>query len=272
MKKLPLDKLAATTARDLIDSHIHLDSEAYREDWQEVLQRAQSLSVRALVLPSTNLESSRRIAAMARENPALFATVGFHPHQAAEFDPTSSPRELEKLLGDAKAVGETGLEAHYDFCPWEAQLLSLRYHLELAKSSNLPLILHCREAEQALYDELKNSGPFRAGGVVHCFTGSWEMGQKFLDLGFHLGVNGIVTLANAAQVHEVAQKAPLERLLLETDGPYLTPKPFRGHRNEPALIPIIARTIAELRGQSVDDIAIATSRNSEHLFSLPLKV
>ncbi|CAN0245844.1 unnamed protein product [Phaeothamnion confervicola] len=238
----------------------------------EVLQRAQSLSVRALVLPSTNLESSRRIAEMAHENAALFATVGFHPHQAAEFDPVSSPRELEKLLEGARAIGETGLEAHYDFCPWEAQLVSLRYHLELAKSSNLPLILHCREAEQALYDELESFGPFPAGGVVHCFTGGWEMGQKFLDLGFHLGVNGIVTLANANQVHEVAKKAPLQRLLLETDGPYLTPKPFRGHRNEPAMIPLIARAVAELREQSVDDIALVTSRNSEHLFSLPLKV
>jgi len=272
MKKLPPAKFEKSTSCTLIDSHIHLDSDAYAEDWQEAWQRAQAVSLRALVLPSTNLASSRRIAAMCKDNPGFFATVGVHPHQADEFDPTTSPPAMAAFLPGAKAVGETGLEAHYDFCPWESQLISLRHHLNLARDTRLPLILHCREAEQPLYSELLAHGPFPGLGVVHCYTGDWEMAQRFLDLGFFLGINGICTLASATQVHEVARKAPLDRLLLETDGPYLTPKPFRGCRNEPGLIPVIARALAELRSENVDIIAESTSRNSIRLFHLPLEV
>ena len=272
MKRLPHEKLVPLTEAPLIDSHIHLDSEAYFEDWRDVWQRARKNSLRAFVLPSTNLASSRRIAEMCREDPTLYPTVGFHPHQAKEFDPSTSPKAMAPYLDGAKAIGETGLEAHYDFCPWEKQLESLRFHLNLAKERNLPLILHCREAESALYEELSSLGPFSAGGVVHCYTGPWDMAQRFLDLGFHLGINGIATLATATQVHEVAKKAPLNRLLLETDGPYLTPKPYRGFRNEPALIPVIAARLAAIREDQIENIAITTSKNSQKLFGLPLEV
>ena len=272
MKKIPSEKLHSLTSEPLVDSHIHLDSEAYLDDWQEVWQRAQVHSVRALVLPSTDLASSRRIAELCNRATGMFACVGIHPHQAAEFDPVSSPAALIELLPNAKAIGETGLEAHYDFCPWDLQLTCLRYHLNLARDCALPLILHCRQAEQALYDELRNLGPFPAGGVVHCYTGTWEIAQRFLELGFHLGLNGILTLANATQTHEVARRAPMERLLLETDGPYLAPKPFRGFRNEPALIAVVARCLAELRQSEIGLIARSTTRNSQALFRLPLEV
>ena len=272
MKKLAYEKIAGLTSAPLVDSHVHLDSSAYEEDWRDVWREAQKHSLRALVLPSTNLPSTRKIAQMCEEQPLFHATVGFHPHQAEEFDPDSSPSLMQDYLDGACAIGETGLEAHYDFCSWDKQLVSLGYHLELAKERDLPLILHCREAESQLYDQLLKSGPFPAGGVVHCYTGTWEMAQRFLQLGFHLGVNGIVTLASASQVHEVVQKSPLDRLLLETDGPYLAPRPFRGFRNEPALIPTIAKSVADLRDDKIDNIAVATSRNSKLLFRLALEV
>lgn len=266
------DTLAFEPRFPLIDSHIHLDSEPYHSDWQEVWKQAQSFGVVAAVMPATNLASSQRILQMCQSNPQLFAGVGIHPHQAQEFCPTATPPQLRTLAQSAVAIGETGLEGHYDFCPWEAQLNSLRFHLKLAKELQLPLILHCRESEEALYRELSEAGPFQAGGVVHCYTGSWEYAEKFLGLGFHLGVNGLVTLATANNVHEVVQRMPLERMLLETDGPYLTPRPFRGFRNEPALVSLACQSVAQLRQMEPESVAQATSRNSKGLFRLPLEV
>lgn len=266
------DRLTFEPRIPLIDSHIHLDAKAYQEDWETAWQRAQDFGMIAAVLPATNVESSRRILSMCAQKAELFGAIGIHPHQAEEFDPSTTPGEIEALLSDAKAIGETGLEAHYDFCPWEAQLLSLRYHLALAKESKLPVILHCRNCEDALYDELRSIGELPGGGVVHCFTGGWQQGQRFLDLGFHLGINGIVTLANADTVHELAKQMPLDRMLLETDGPYLTPKPFRGMRNEPAMVSLVCQQVALIRETSVENVAVTTSRNSKGLFSLPLEV
>ncbi len=266
------DRLSFEPRLALIDSHIHLDAKAYAEDWESCWSRAKTFGLVAAVLPATNVESSRRIVSMCQQKSELYGAVGIHPHQAEEFDAAVTPGELESLVPQACAIGETGLEAHYDFCPWESQLLSLRYHLKLAQESKLPVILHCRDCEDALYDELKAVGDLPGGGVVHCFTGGWQLGQRFLDLGFHLGVNGIVTIANAEAVHELARQMPLDRMLLETDGPYLTPKPFRGIRNESALVPLVCQEVARLRDCSVEEVAAATSRNSKGLFGLRLEV
>jgi TatD DNase family protein len=274
LKQLDPGKLRSTTREPLIDSHIHLDSTAYASDWEAVAERARLLGVYAMVLPATNLQSSVRIGQLASQDPTVYATAGIHPHDAASFDGQASVEALQQLLQSNKcvAIGETGLESHYDFCPLEQQQQSLRAHLELAREVKLPLILHCRSAEAELYEELKRIGPFSAGGVVHCFTGAWEWGQRFLELGFHIGIGGLSTLANAAEVHKAARLCPIDRLLLETDGPYLTPRPFRGMRNESGTIPIIAEEVARLREQNVDEIAHATTRNSQRLFGLrPIK-
>lgn len=247
---------------NLVDSHIHLDSKEYSEDWRDVYARAAERSVTRCVIPATNLASAERIREMCAERPGLFPTAGIHPHQAAEFDENTIPR-LRELLPGCVALGETGLEAFYDFCPWEKQLDSLRPQLQLAREMDKPVILHCRDCEEALYNETVGNR-----GVVHCFTGSWEWAQKFLDRGFYLGVNGLVTLPKAENVQEVARKMPLDRMLLETDGPYLAPKPHRGYRNEPALVPLIAMFVSELRGCSITEVAQTTTRNSEKLFGL----
>lgn len=254
----------------LIDSHIHLDSHEYREDLSACIERAYKVGVVAQVLPSTDLESGRRIQQLLQQWPSLHGGVGIHPHQAGGFDPRSTPGELCAIARSGRwvAVGETGLEQHYDFCPLEQQLLSLEAHLDLAEELDLPLILHCRLAEQALFDRLlPRRGRLR--GVVHCFTGGWDWGKKFLDLGWHLGLGGLVTLPRAEEVHEVARRVPSDRWLLETDGPYLSPVPFRGSRNESCLLPVVAARLAELRGAGLEVVVEEAARNTRELFRLP---
>lgn len=253
----------------LVDSHIHLDSREYQEDLEQCLQRAQRAGVEAQVLPSTDLNSSRRIQQLSQSFPRLYGAVGIHPHQAASFQPDRTPQELRQLAQQPGwvAIGETGLECHYDFCPIEQQILSLNCHLDLAEELGLPLILHCRLAEELLYEQLRH----RQGqvfGVVHCFTGGWEWAQRFLDLGWHLGVGGLVTLPKAEEVHEVARRVPAHRWLLETDGPYLSPVPFRGYRNESCLLPLVATRVAQLREQPVTEVVQQARKNARELFRL----
>lgn len=270
MKVLDSSALQPTSSVPLMDSHVHIDSKEYRDDWREVIERARGLGVAEVVVPATNLASSRRIAELARECAWLHPTAGIHPHDADSFGEATAAELLTQLQATpCVAIGETGLEQHYDFCPFEQQLLSLRAHLRLARETELPLILHCRSAEAELYRELSAVGPLPGGGVVHCFTGEWEWAERFLELGFHIGVGGLVTLASASQVHHAARECPLNRLLLETDGPFLTPRPHRGRRNEPSMITLIAAEVARLREIAVDELAVATTRNCRALFRLP---
>lgn len=231
-----------------------------------MLERAAERGVRQVVVPATELESAERIICMAREDRRVLPAVGIHPHQAASFAADRSPSVLRDLASEAVAIGETGLELHYDFCPLEAQLESLRAQLVLAKELELPVILHCREAEELLHRELDALAPFPAGGVVHCFTGPWEWAERFLALGFHLGVTGMVTFKKASNVHEVARRCPAERLLVETDGPYLAPLPHRGRRNEPGYIPLIVDAVARLRGEPEETVALQTTLAARELF------
>ncbi len=260
MKPIDTLQISAPAETSLIDSHVHLDSREYLEDWRALLDRAAACGVRSSVVPATDLASSRRILEMAAD-PRVAPAVGIHPHQAASFT-VEGLAELKEMTSRAVAIGETGLEMFYDFCPLDTQLVNLRAHLELASSVNLPLILHCREAEEQLYQELYPG----LRGVVHCFTGPWKWAERFLELGFYLGVTGMVTYPKAETVHEVARRCPLDRLLVETDGPYLAPIPYRGRRNEPGTIPAIAAKVAELRGMDPAELARATTANTERLF------
>lgn len=248
----------------LIDTHIHLDAEAYNHDWQAVLDRACEAGVEKVVAPATQLESSRRLVEMAGQDPRIRPAVGVHPHEASHWRAELLP-ELRRLAASAVAVGEIGLDFHYDFATPEEQLQCLRDQFELARELRLPVILHCREAEAALYEEVARAD-LPARGVVHCFTGGWEWAEKFLGLGFFVGVTGMVTFPKLLDVHEVARKAPLDRLLLETDGPYLAPIPYRGKRNEPGYVPLMARRVADLRGLDPEEVARATSAAAATLF------
>ncbi len=251
----------------LIDTHIHLDAKAYHCDWPAVLDRAVQAGVAHVVAPATTLESARRLLEMACEDARVRPAVGVHPHEAASWR-DEQLGELSEMVDRAVAVGEIGLDFHYDFAPPEQQLGCLRAQLELAREHALPVILHCREAEETLYEELSRAR-LSAGGVVHCFTGGWDWAERFLELGYFLGITGMVTFPKLAEVHEVARRIPLDRLLLETDGPYLAPIPFRGKRNEPGYVPLIASKVAELRGIDPEQVALATSASATRLFSRP---
>lgn len=268
MKTLTPERLAQVNSyTGIIDTHIHLDSEAFAGDLEECLARCAQVGVEHVLLPSTDENSSRRILQLMSKYREVSGAVGLHPHQAADFDEAKSPAVWRDLLsqGDWKAIGETGLECHYDFCPLEVQRVSLQSQIELALETGLPLILHCRMAEQPLYEMLQPWAG-RLTGVVHCFTGGWEWAQKFLDLGFYLGVGGLVTLPKAHEVHEVATKVPSDRWLLETDGPYLSPVPFRGFRNESCLLPLVAEQVGSLRGQSAQVVIDQATKNALKLF------
>jgi len=257
----------------MIDSHIHIDSKVYENadgSVAEVLQRAAQVGVDRIVAPSTHLDSYARLCEIQESHANIFPAAGVHPHDASAERTDSLTQKLSAALAESELpiVGETGLEGHYDFTPMEIQLESLRCHLEVAKVQGLPIILHCREAEEILYQELKRAS-LSAGGVVHCFTGNWEWAQRFLELGFHIGITGIVTFKKSAQVQEVASLIPKDRLLVETDGPYLAPIPFRGKTNMPEYIPLIVEKIAEVRGVEASEVADLTTSNAERLFGLP---
>lgn len=249
----------------VLDTHVHLDSEDYAADLPQVLDRAEEAGVVASLAPATDLASARRILEIARD-PRVRAAVGIHPHQASSFHP-GAPAEIRELATTAVALGETGLDYHYDFAPREAQIANLRAHLELALELDLPVILHCREAEEDLHRELRRTRP---RGVVHCFTAGWEWAERFLELGLYVGVTGMVTFPKLAMVHEVAERCPADRLLVETDGPYLAPIPFRGKRNEPAHVVRVVHEIARRRNQDPEEVARASVEAAVHLFRLQL--
>ena len=254
----------------MIDSHVHIDALKYNDEGgvTNILERAREAGVERVVAPSIHFESFANLLRIAKEHPVVYPAAGVHPHDASPSRCQALSRQLESALSqlDVPIVGETGLEGHYDFVSMEIQLESLRPHLEVARSHDLPVILHCRQTEEVLYEELCKHPGLR--GVVHCFTGTWEWAQRFLELGFHIGITGIVTFKNSHQVQEVATKVPADRLLVETDGPYLAPIPFRGKINKPEYIPLIVEKIAELRGAPAATVADFTTANTVTLFGL----
>lgn len=224
-----------------------------------------------MVCPSIHFESHSNLLRLQAAFPeTIFPAAGIHPHDASVVRNHDLSRNLERALeaSPIPIVGETGLEGHYDFTPLEVQLESLRAHLAVAATHQIPVILHCREMEEVLFQELRRFS-WSAGGVVHCFTGPWEWAERFLALGFHIGITGIVTFKKSVQVQEVASKVPDDRLLVETDGPYLAPIPFRGKLNRPEYIPHILEKLAELRETDVETTGTLTTRNTEELFRLP---
>lgn len=256
----------------MIDSHVHIDADVYFESpggVRNVLESAAGVGVDRVVAPALHLESYQKLQQLRAEHPEIFPAVGIHPHECSPERTLNLAYQLEHHLAtaDQPILGETGLEGHYDFTPMDIQIESLRQHLQVASVHSVPVILHCRDAESLLFEQL-NKYNLPAGGVVHCFTGTWDWARRFLDLGFHIGITGIVTFKNASQVHEVAGKVPLERLLVETDGPYLAPMPYRGKTNKPEYIPHIVDKIADLRGVCSKELGEQTAANTEKLFGL----
>jgi len=213
-----------------------------------------------------DLASSKSGVEMAGSLPGVFAAVGIHPHDAA-VAPPDYVESLRRLAARERvvAIGEIGLDFYRDFCPrpvqWEVFIAQLR----LARELDLPVVIHCREAHAEVYELLRSEGKGLAG-VMHCFSGSWEEARPFLALGFYISIAGPVTFPQSGKLSEVARRVPLDRLLLETDAPYLAPVPYRGKRNEPAYLVHIARKVAEIRGIGLGELAWATTENASRLF------
>src|SRR5574343_276341 len=250
----------------LVDSHCHLDFPDLANRLPDVLLRMQNNQVALAVCIGVNLEDFPNVLALAEKEPRLFATVGVHP----EYTDVEEPDEnrLVELASHPKviAIGETGLDYYWQKDRPEWQMARFRTHIRAAKRCGKPLVVHTRDSSIDTLRVLQEEGADSVGGVMHCFTENWEVAQQALDLGFYISFSGIVTFKNALQVKEVAQKCPLDRLLVETDSPYLAPVPYRGKPNEPAYVRYVAEEIAKLRAISVDEVCRATTDNFFALF------
>lgn len=250
----------------LVDSHCHLDFPDLADHLPDVLQRMQDKQVGLAVCIGVNLEDFPKVLALAEQEPRLFATVGVHP----EYTDVEEPDEdrLVELATYPKviAIGETGLDYYWQKDQPEWQRDRFRTHIRAAKRCGKPLVVHTRDSAVDTLRVLKEEGAGAVGGVMHCFTENWEIARQALDLGFYLSFSGIVTFKNATIVKEVAQKCPLDRLLVETDAPYLAPVPYRGKPNEPSYVHYVAEEIARLRGISLEEVTKATTDNFFRLF------
>ncbi len=251
----------------LFDSHVHLDDGAFDPDREAVLARARAAGVGGFVTIGTSLASSRSAVTLAELHGDVFAAVAIHPHDACDATPEAM-REIATLARHRRvvAVGETGLDYYRRFAPREAQESAFRAHLGLARELNLPVIVHSRDAHEDVLRILAEVSP--PGVVMHCFSGSPEIARSCLDRGYYLGLGGPLTYRNARRVQEVVRLVPPDRLLLETDAPYLPPEPHRGRRNEPAFLPLIAWAAAHARGICAGTIAEITASNARAAFNL----
>ena len=253
----------------LIDSHCHLDDEKFNDDREAVIARALAAGVETLVAIGTgsgppDLETGIRLA---ESHAAIHATVGVHPHDAAKATPENFPK-LRELLRHPKvvAMGEIGLDYHYDFSPRDTQRAVFTEQIALAREARKPIVIHTREAWDDTIGLLREHwAPSGLPGIMHCFTGSAAEAEQALALGFYISFAGVVTFPRATNVHEAARITPSDRLLVETDAPYLAPVPHRGKRNEPPFVVDTARRLAELRGVSPEEIASLTTANFRRL-------
>lgn len=256
----------------IIDAHAHLDSKQFDPDREEVIQRALEAGIQIITM-GTDLLSSEQAVHLAQKH-GIYAAVGVHPHEARLFvkDDQLDPKaleHLEALLREDRvvAIGEIGLDHFKDHSPRPSQLLLFQAQLELAQSLKKPVVIHNRQAEGDLLSLLRK---FKVRGVVHSFTGDEGLARKILDLGFYLGINGIITFTKSVSLREAVRAIALERLLLETDAPYLAPIPHRGRRNQPLYVRQVAECMAQIRRLSLEELAEATTQNAIRLFGLEL--
>ncbi|HUG91865.1 MAG TPA: TatD family hydrolase [Planctomycetaceae bacterium] len=254
----------------LIDTHAHLDEDAFSVDRDDVVARATAAGVAAVITIGTTAESSRRAVELARLHPAVFAAVGIQPNYTAAAQP-GDWEIIEQLAREPKvvAIGETGLDRYWDYAPLELQQDYFARHVELSRRLDLPFVVHCRDAEAEVVAQLRglaSAGPLR--GVMHSFTGDLATAGACLELGLYVSFAGMVTYKKNAALRSVAAAIPLDRLLVETDAPYLAPAPMRGKRNEPAYVVHTARCLAETRGLPPETLAAQTTANARALFRL----
>jgi TatD DNase family protein len=258
----------------VIDSHCHVAGEEFQTDLSEVVARAVSAGVSAslVIIAADDDKEYERAGVVTEMWPGARLSIGVHPHAAGRFadDPARAARLVEgRVLGrsESRAVGEIGLDYHYDFAPRDVQQAVFREQIGLARRLGLPIVIHTREAEEDTFRILGEESHGLAGCILHCFTGNRAMARTALDAGFYISLAGIVTFPRATELHEVAKMVPLDRLLVETDSPFLAPAPHRGTRNEPAHVVRVAEVIAQLRGVALEAVGDAAHANFERLFN-----
>ncbi|WP_214269676.1 TatD family hydrolase [Mammaliicoccus lentus] len=253
----------------LIDTHVHLNADQYDDDLQEVIDRALSEGIDRMFVVGFDTKTIERTMKLIDQYEFIYGIIGWHPVDA--IDCTDERLEwIESLSKHPKiiGIGEMGLDYHWDKSPKDIQKDVFRKQIALAKRVQLPIIIHNREATQDCVDILKEENASEVGGIMHSFSGSNEIADEILKMNFYVSLGGPVTFKNAKQPKEVAKHVPLDRLLVETDAPFLSPHPYRGKRNEPARVKLVAEQIAELRGLTYEEVCEATTENAERLFKL----
>ncbi len=262
-----------TTGLCMVDTHAHLDMSAFDEDRREVIARALDAGVGTIITVGTNLESSKRAIELAEKYPEILATVGFHPHDVATVD-KADIASLGEIANHPRvvAIGEVGLDFYRDYSPREAQLQALKWQLDLAAKLELPVIIHCRQAERDMLNLLCDwvsvykypRGQDR--GVIHCFSGDSDNSRRYLDMGFYLSLGAYIGYPNSESAHDVIRSIPEDRLLIETDCPFLSPQSHRGKRNEPSYLPLTIEVLARIRREPSQEVAKKTTENAQRLF------
>ena len=254
---------------ELFDSHCHVDEPKFDSDRDEALSRMLERGVTRYAVIGSDMESSRHAADFAANRQGCYAAVGIHPHEAK----TMKDGDLDLLAQWLKedkvvALGEIGLDYYYDLSPREVQMDVCEKQMELAWQLNVPVAYHVRDAHQDMIDLMKRHKDKLTGGIIHCFSGSWEIAREYLKLGYYISFAGPVTFKKAPKLQEAAVNVPRERLLVETDSPYLAPEPVRGRRNEPGNVYYVAEKIASLRGESLEELAAYTTRNAMDVYGI----
>jgi len=250
----------------MIDSHCHLADAKFADDLSDVIQRAVKNGVDSMVTIADTLEEAEKCIAIAEKYDQIFATVGVHPHEAKSWkkDDDNRLRSLAQSSKKVKAVGEIGLDYHYDFSPRDTQREVFAAQLRLAKELQMPVVVHCRGAVEDVWKIVSEEKPTSL--VLHCCTEKWEDVERFIDVGYLLSCTGIATYPNAADIRNTIKLCPLSQMMVETDAPYLAPIPYRGKRNEPSFVVEVAKAIADIKGLSVEEVDAATTENAERFY------
>jgi TatD DNase family protein len=253
----------------LFDTHVHLNADQFNEDLEEVISRALHEGVTQMVVVGFDRPTISRAMELAERYEFIYACIGWHPVDAIDMT-EEDLAWIEELSSHEKvvAIGEMGLDYHWDKSPKDIQKEVFRKQIRLAKKVKLPIVIHNREATADIVEILHEEGAEEVGGIMHCFSGSPEVAKECIKMNFYISLGGPVTFKNAKKPKEVASEVPLDRLLIETDCPYLAPHPYRGKRNEPGYVKLVAEEIAEIKGLTFEEIALATTQNAKKVFAI----
>ena len=254
----------------IFDTHAHYDDEAFGKDREEILTGLSEHGVGTIVDISAELEGIPDVLALTKQYDFIYATVGVHPSEVYELADSDIVRIEQYARSSDKvvAIGEIGLDYHYPDTEKDKQKKWFAMQIDLAKQIGLPIVVHSRDAAKDTLDMIREEGAKETGGVIHCFSYEWEMARLYLDMGFYIGIGGVVTFKKARKLKEIAQKIPMEQLLLETDCPYLAPEPYRGRRNQSALLSYVVQAIADLKDMTPEEVIRITAENARRFYRL----